>query len=514
MCVGLKLKLKAINPAAPARYRVSCGKCEECRAVYKESWNFRLTAELEALMSNGWQCGFLTLTYNDCALPILGPSQLIDTRRDMPLRQAWRYMDEVEKFERFGCGGKFPRIPCFDRSQVSEWFISARQWLYRNYEMSNRDRLRYIACCEFGSHTQRPHLHTLLIFPKYVNAEKFFNHLVSTWSFYGFVFPKYFDGHVDGSNTKHKPFLVESYAKAARYTAKYTTKDLYYNEFIERSLSDMELRLSDDKSVMRGSLAFHCQSKSLGSSILDSRLSTDADKLNALRNGVFFNGEDRPRVLPVYLKNKILYDNEYVFEMVSPRQGEDSRHVKYELGCVPFGCDFPAKRVVRRVASQFFKDNIEEIFKLKVEKYSEFFRQLCDKGCMLTRRLALFGRMGRYVDESATDWLKEPYSRLSAFLASNELSCDDLAALYLCFYGVEHRKYCSPVLYPMLYLQRYQKEQIDFYASPDPACDAFLDDLFGILDDCFRYWCIVPKVRSEEERLVDLVQDEVRSGVY
>lgn len=78
MCVGLKVSVKAVNPLAPKKYRVSCGKCEECRAVYKESWNFRLMAELEALMNNGWQAGFVTLTYNDFCLPIISPSRLED----------------------------------------------------------------------------------------------------------------------------------------------------------------------------------------------------------------------------------------------------------------------------------------------------------------------------------------------------------------------------------------------------------------------------------------------------
>lgn len=514
MCMSMKLKVKAVNVNAPKLYRVSCGKCEECRAVYKESWNFRLMAELEALMSNGWQAGFITLTYSNWFLPIISPRKLIDRDSGRPLADVWKYVKDEPRF-----GGKVPQIPCFDRLEVSDFFIRARQWLYRKYGLSKEFRLRYIACCEYGSHTKRPHMHCLLIFPKCVNAREFFDYLAGDWDFYGFTIPSRdkFDGFVDKKGREHKGFLIDSYAKAARYAAKYTTKDIYYDESIRKQLDDLRLDFVSDRKYFRNSLAFHCQSKSLGSSILQ-RFTTDAEKLDAIKNGVFFVGEDKPRVLPVYLKNRILYDNKYVYEMVSPETARLCPSIaKYELGSVAFGEDFPARRLVQREASEFFKRNAKEIYELKVVKYSEFFAQFVDSGCMATRRLALFGR---FAGAKLSDWdfMGKPYDALRGFMNAHSLSVADVARLYLVYYGVEDEKrvFVPQSFYHLLYLNRYQERPIDFSffdQSNVKQYNEFLAVLFDLLDDCFKWWFYVPKVRSREERLADEVSDMVKSEV-
>lgn len=511
MCVALKMTIKAKNPFAASRYRISCGKCEECAAVYKESWNFRLTAELEALMNNGWQAGFITLTYNESMLPIVSPRKLLDNDSGKPLNEVWNQVKDEPRFR-----GSVPRIPCFERHQVTDYFVKIRQWLFRNYDLSKENRLRYIACCEFGSDTQRPHLHALVIFPKFVDARKLFEYMCDEWDFNGFTIPSkdHFEGWVDRKGKAHKGFVVDSYASAARYTAKYTTKDIYFSEAIDNALSRYRLSFADDKKYLHHSLAFHVQSKSLGLGIMQ-RFKTDADKLKALKEGVFFVGEDKPRVLPIYIKNRILYDNEYQFEMVSPDSQKDSKFpVKYELGCVAFGEDFPAKRIVKRVASDFFKRNIEEIYKLKVQKYSEFFAQFADAGCMHTRRLAMCGRANIHV--SAYDFMGEPFKDLRSFMNDNGLVASDVAALYLNYYGVPENKriFVPPSLYPLVYLQRYQDTPIDFVGRVfDDGYNVFCNDLFGLLDNCFRWWSYVPKKRSYEERLADSLADMSKSEV-
>lgn len=523
--MSLKLKVNAVNVNAPTYYRVACGKCEECRAVYKESWNFRLMAELETLMNNGWQAGFITLTYADWALPIVSPRELIDLDSGLPLSRVWSKVKNEPRFN-----GHVPRIPCFSRSQVSDFFVSARQWLYREYKLSKAFRLRYICCCEFGSHTKRPHMHALLIFPKVdeqgrsVDARKFHRFLCDDWySRFGFVIPSAdkFDGFLDKKGRYHKGFLVDSYASAARYAAKYATKDIYYGESIDSLMENYRIKFSGNKKYFRHSLAFHCQSKSLGSSIL-SRFSTDSEKLDAIKNGVFFVGEDKPRVLPLYLKSKLLYDNKYVYQVVSPDTAKAcNKSIKYDLGCVAFGEDFPARRLVRREASDFFKRNVKEIYDLKLKKYSEFFSQFGDEGCMCTRRLALSGRFGSH--SSVNDWsyLGEPYKELRGFMNVHDLSYDDLAGLYLVYYGVsaDKRVFVHPSYFHFLYLNRYVDRPIDlsFIAVTDSdlvdSYNAFLLVLFGLLDNCFRWWFLRPKVRSPEERLADEISDFIKSGV-
>lgn len=515
MCVSLKLKIKAVNPNAPRCYRVACGNCEECRAVYKESWNFRLTAELEALMGQGWQCGFLTLTYSEYMVNRLSPYHLWDDVNGLPLDVSFRNMDDIERLKRFGHTTCIPRFLCFNRDDVKDWIIGARQWLIRKYDCKDVWRLRYIVCAEFGSHTQRPHYHALLIFPPFVDARDFYNYLKESWSsLMGHVFPRYFEGGVDSKGFEHKPFLVSSYANAARYVAKYTTKDIYYDEYLLNELSKYGLSLSSNKRKLKGVLAFHCQSKSLGSTILE-RFKTDADKLNALRNGVFFAGEDKPRVLPIYLKNKLLYDNKYVYEFISPEAAKSMNKVgikTFEMGSLVFKEDFPCRRLVRREASQFFKDNIEEIFKLKVAKYSEFFSQFRDEIAMRKREAVLRERWTGVPFD--TSYLGSPWLALSSFMREHSLTCDDLARLYLCFYGVKNPKFCSPCFYPYLYLNRYTEHPVELDFVEDEACENFLNQFFSILDDCFKWWTFVPKQRSQLERDADFISDSYKSEEY
>ena len=523
MCVGLKLKIKAVNPNAPRVYRVGCGNCEECRAVYKESWNFRLTAELEALMGAGWQCGFLTLTYSDLNINVLSLHQLWDDVENMPAAVSWREMSNQERIERFGHDFFTPKFLCFRKSDVQEWIINARQWLIRKYECVREWRLRYIVCGEFGAKTKRPHYHALLIFPPFVDARAFYDYLHESWSLdHGHVFPRYFEGGFDGK-INHKPFLVESYAKAARYVSKYTTKDIYYDEYLTEELGKYGLSLTPHKKDLKDFLAFHCQSKSLGSTILE-RFKTDADKLNALKNGVFFVGEDKPRVLPIYLKNKLLYDNVYQYEFISPdmaKMREESGEKVYSMGSLVFKEDFPCRRLVRREASKFFHDNIEEIFKLKVAKYSEFFSQFRDEIAMLKREAVLRSRWcGLGKEFPDLSYLGNPWWQLSNFMQKEHLTCDDVAALYLCFYGVKPniRRFVHPSLYPYLYLSRYYPKELELPQVEDKLeCEAmnnFLDCLFCILDSCFKYWSCVPKVRSLEECDADFISDSFKSEDY
>lgn len=44
---------------------VPCGKCEECRQSSKNAWSFRLCAEIEQRVRDGWHVGFCTLTVDD-----------------------------------------------------------------------------------------------------------------------------------------------------------------------------------------------------------------------------------------------------------------------------------------------------------------------------------------------------------------------------------------------------------------------------------------------------------------
>lgn len=95
---------------------VPCGCCADCRADYAREWSNRCLLELDD--NNGIGC-FLTLTYNDFNLPLDDDGPTL-RKRDLQL------------------------------------FMKRLRWSFPD------KRVRFFACGEYGSHTQRPHYHVIL----------------------------------------------------------------------------------------------------------------------------------------------------------------------------------------------------------------------------------------------------------------------------------------------------------------------------------------------------------------
>ena len=103
MCVASTFRIKGVNFRSPLFASFGCGHCEECRAVYKSSWSFRLMAELEPLVKRGWKMCFYTLTYSDEKLPLLPESVFKDPERDY-------WIDKKRGISR--------GIPCFSKDNI------------------------------------------------------------------------------------------------------------------------------------------------------------------------------------------------------------------------------------------------------------------------------------------------------------------------------------------------------------------------------------------------------------
>lgn len=95
---------------------VPCGHCADCRADYAREWSNRCLLELDD--NGGFGC-FLTLTYNDFNLPLDDDGPTL-RKRDLQL------------------------------------FMKRLRWSFSD------KRIRFFACGEYGSHTQRPHYHVIL----------------------------------------------------------------------------------------------------------------------------------------------------------------------------------------------------------------------------------------------------------------------------------------------------------------------------------------------------------------
>lgn len=465
MCNKLFIPIKAIASAGQRYSFVPCGKCEDCRLSLKNSWVFRLRVELDNLCAKGWQIGFFTLTYSNEHLPLI-PECLF------PAEEEYR------------------PIPCFSKDDISDFFTKIKKWLLRNYDcrkVIDKDtkrvlqdtRCRYMLCSEYGEHTQRPHYHGIICVPPNVDMHELHRQIKKLWyhdtlfdvlkdedgeyiepNQRGYVYPFDFDGGFDSHGYRHKEFVCSSVKAAALYAAKYCCKDLAWYD----SLCGLELRkscieyynsdgqtefcyLNDDEKDYSNPLIFrpvlpseavlikeyklsryrpfHYQSKSLGASWLDGK--TEAELLEALKNGYSFVGDDKLQGLPVYLQNKILFNPKYVYE------------VDYNTGEV--------RRLVRRERTQFFKEHLNEVFSLKVSA--------------LASRLSVMLNEEYYLQHGICKKELDEFRSLS--LRSQSL--DDIASQYLAYYGcpLHESLYCSPALQ---WYRRYDDTLFDFDGCP------------------------------------------------
>lgn len=448
MCNRKPVSIKAVSVYAPKALYIPCGECFECRGVQRSSWTFRLRAELEPLVKRGWWLGFVTLTYRDECLP------------HMP-RVLLKGLSKVDEMPM-----------CFSKDDCRAFIDALRQWLKRKYQAVKKyryiknkekviskklvydDALRYMLCSEFGEHTARSHYHMLLALPSRIPPDDVFNKIHELWSF-GFVFPKNFTGGFDSHGYEHKPFVVDSVGSACAYCAKYVCKDLAWlskinlkdykkNVVIEpntlcQNAEPLTIRLSDY-------VPFHMQSKSLGLSFIKDL--DDSTKLRYLKDGCSFVGVDTLLHLPVYLRNKLIFDNYYIV-------------------------DADGNRLCRRSANAFLEKYKNEIFDSKVEFISRKVEQW--------RKM----RFNKSVDRALLSRISCYSARLIA------LSSSELARFFVAYGGV-NPSWCYDIDPVDFWLARYQCcdngvycVEVDFSEQKkvDPV---FLENLNSYFSLCYQ----------------------------
>lgn len=338
MCLTpISININASRPQGLNFATVPCGKCEECRKSIKNSWSFRLGVELEARKKLGWSIGFLTLTYNDRHLPHVPKSCM------------------KKGFSKL-------KVPCFSRKHLRDFIDNLRKRMYEvNPEYKENNKLVYFGASEYGSSTQRPHYHVLLCWNSSIGVDEMsmFNLVKRNWK-HGFIFPRDFEGGIDGKGYEHKPFIVNASAyNAARYCGKYVCKDLSFEKTLEHVNTSME--------AFRNCKYFHLQSKSLGLSLI-SGMSQD-EKKNLLIHGYAFEGEEAFVMVPCYIKKKLIFDNYYIYVDEHLRERTKKK-----------GEPLPSnwKRLCRIRANEFFRDNVDLIYKKQVEFYKSVFDDFKD----------------------------------------------------------------------------------------------------------------------------------------
>lgn len=354
MCVALFVNIKGITYRSPKFVNVGCGKCEECRAVYKSGWAFRLSAQFSPLIDKGWKMCFYTLTYDNRNLPTLPASVYKDPLHDFytdvgPLVKT-RYGLRHDSYKSF-CDSR--GIPCFSRDDVSDFVHHMRDW-FRSRGLLD---VQFFITSEFGDSTNRPHYHGIYCVPPDFDTRALFKRIERYWSkgyYYiqgrkikyhrpkGFLFPRYYQGGKDENGYTHKPFVVDSPNGAMRYIAKYVTKDLAYIDYL--SSLDIPLSQFHTKSrVWRRCMPFHVQTKSLGKAFVDGL--SDDECLRILESGRAFLGDKKRRAVPRYIKDKILF--------------------------IPYYRKKGNKRQVLRMPTPFLQEHYNEVFRIKTKQQKE-----------------------------------------------------------------------------------------------------------------------------------------------
>lgn len=275
----------AWQPTDPKYLVVQCGRCFECRARKQQEWFVRSYYEFK-YNKNGSNF-FFTLTFNNDNLPVY------TDKRDFQYKEINGVVVKVKKAVDYN-------FQCFDNELTTLFLKRLRSNFQRKFHNQDTSGIKYFITCEFGENTHRPHLHGNLYIPFKVSVHDIKELLCKSWQ-YGFV----------GASRKGG-FEIKTIS-ALEYTAKYSTKDLY---FFDRVMSDYldkdSLSLSEYKyrynRVSRYLPKLRC-SNNFGSCLLD-ELKNDEHLFDKLLSNRPLqlpkkNGLLRDFLLPRYVVNKL-----------------------------------------------------------------------------------------------------------------------------------------------------------------------------------------------------------------
>lgn len=458
-----QIKVKSVSKLGIKRAWVPQAYDESFRTLQRNAWAFRLSAEFQSRIKDGWSVGFFTLTYDDAHLPRVP-------------RVCWKDPS------------KYVPLCAFSRGDIRDFITKLRKHFKKVYHIED---FQYMICAELGPSTQRSHYHGVICWPeKPVNyhSERLFKgklivkdwtskpcpdvelhrFICDTWT-KGFVRPRYASGGVDSHGKNHNPFKVSGdFRFCCKYAGKYCVKDLYYYEYLRPYAEHLDL---DSKFTRMLCFPFHMQSKSLGLSIL-ADYPSDLDKMSVLFDGVQFLGSDKFLKIPVYIKNKLVFDTYYEY-------------------------DESGKRLVRRQANRFFRENAEEIFERKAEFYDKVFKDVSSAGYL----------EGRGVDADNADYVS---SVLRSFLDSYSFTTKDLARAYLAWFGVDYN-YSFDVIPYTQWLGRYIPDEQSHYDGLSLIDHVFYDDLHYVCNCVMFGLGLIPSqcLYDMSEMVADFYKSEV-----
>ena len=436
---------------------VPCGKCADCRKKMQNAWMFRMNSEFLYLKKQGWNVAFCTLTYSEDNLP---------------------HVPE----ECFKDPTQYKEIACFSRTHIREWIDSIRHYCKRHYRMVKGNNIRYFIASEYGEESHRPHYHAIIAWPPICDYQTMHALCMHYWS-HGMMFPQNYLGDV-----AHKCMSFEVVGDATKvlsYCSKYVCKDLAYLEETDGiefySFKDYEEGTDEYAygKMYQDTLPCHIQSKSLGFEPF--KLMTDEEKLKVYMDGHAFIGQNELHELPVYIKNKLVFDPYYI---------EDE-----ETG----------ERLCRRQASAFFEKYREFIFAKKAKFAADRLVQV-DRAFL--ERSGIEPEVANKLNFSINYYKDQIVSLFGPEAMAN------IGQYYLAYFGVQiDHRYNIPLVEQWMLRYRHPDDVASAYAVEQwPEADSYklsyFDCFWNIINTAYTYIdCVHADEKIERERLLAKIQD-------
>lgn len=141
---GVAFRSNAPNVISGVPFQVPCGQCVQCRLAYSRQWAVRCMHEYRHWYNKGYDGSFLTLTYDEKHLQEIIDKHGVDTL----------VLSDLQKFMK-----------------------RLRKATTKKGEAHDRG-VRFYACGEYGSTTNRPHYH-VLVFNRAFGDRKFYGNSAS-----------------------------------------------------------------------------------------------------------------------------------------------------------------------------------------------------------------------------------------------------------------------------------------------------------------------------------------------
>lgn len=449
MCIQY-IKLKTKNEYGTKYGYMPCGKCVDCRKKMQNAWKFRLNSEFQDLKKRkGWNVGFVTLTYNDSNKPIIPKCVFEDDKQ-------------------------YRAIACFNKKDVRDFVLKLRQYCKYHYDFKNGDNMRYFIASEYGDITKRPHYHMIIAWPSRVSYEVMHGLIKKFWKNskgddLGMVFPRDYRGDHNGYRDC-KPFeIVGDISKALTYVSKYVCKDL---SFINEC---KDIKFFENMRLYQNCQPFHMQSQSLGYEVIKNM--SDEEKREVLINGMSLQGDGELYQIPLYIKNKIVFDNYYVI-------------------------DEKGKRLVKRKASEFFEKYSQEMFEEKAKFYTKFFAESSSAQYYVDRG----------VDEKMAECFASSldyYAKCVNCFINDSLYTDNvIGKLYLAYFGVRKDR-CYDIDLVDQWMARYR---VNFDNTNLPIANQsmldYVNNYCSLVLGCNQFVNISKRQeREDEEHRLDRIRD-------